>query len=309
MEKDIAVNYNAFQTKKGNIVWCGVLSLCWQSFAKTYKQKSLEFKTQSHQALTTIKNFNKSPFSDKDIDHRSIYVKTGKGKATQTLINKEVKAKFPKCSFPDLDYDLYPEDIISYSYLFKQLNFAQKFTRRKVPTFVFNGQKVSSFYAENEGQKKQISVCYYKNRNNFLIHIGDKLTNDTLYILKNEKSLTVDEVLKKVAEQEKKGGLGPMKKKDLFEMPVVEVDCMRSYQEMVGLHFSNEPLKDYVLAVMMEAIKLKIDETGAKVEARGVMMALKCCVKPDIDPPREFIVDKTFWIVMKESGQHPYVCM
>jgi hypothetical protein len=38
MEKDIAVSYNAFQTKKGNVVWCGVLAMAWQDLAKTYKQ-------------------------------------------------------------------------------------------------------------------------------------------------------------------------------------------------------------------------------------------------------------------------------
>lgn len=100
-----------------------------------------------------------------------------------------------------------------------------------------------------------------------------------------------------------------MKKTDLFEMPVVEIDCLRNYEEMLGLFFSNEPLKKYMLTVMLEAIKLKIDESGAKIEAMGVMIAEKSCVKREVEPPREFILDKTFWIAMKETGHHPYVCM
>jgi hypothetical protein len=45
MEKDIAIDYNAYITKKGNTVWCASLALAWQDFAKTFKQKSLELNT------------------------------------------------------------------------------------------------------------------------------------------------------------------------------------------------------------------------------------------------------------------------
>ena len=48
---------------------------------------------------------------------------------------------------------------------------------------------------------------------------------------------------------------------------------------MIGLSFTNKELKEYVLAVMMEAVKLKVDESGAKVESMAVMMALKCAVR------------------------------
>lgn len=36
MEKDLAIKYNAFQTKQGNTVWCGTLCLAWQDLAKTH---------------------------------------------------------------------------------------------------------------------------------------------------------------------------------------------------------------------------------------------------------------------------------
>lgn len=37
------------------------------------------------------------------------------------------------------------------------------------------------------------------------------------------------------------------------------MDVKRSYEELIGLRFSNNELKDYLLAVMMEAVKLKVD--------------------------------------------------
>jgi hypothetical protein len=59
-------------------------------------------------------------------------------------------------------------------------------------------------------------------------------------------------------------------------MPVIDIDCQREYKEMVGLPFTTEPLKEYMLAVMMEALKLKVDESGAKVESKALMIAMRC---------------------------------
>ena len=44
---------------------------------------------------------------------------------------------------------------------------------------------------------------------------------------------------------------------------------------MVGLVFKNKELQEYILAVMMEALKLKVDESGAKVESMAVMVAVR----------------------------------
>ena len=60
----------------------------------------------------------------------------------------------------------------------------------------------------------------------------------------------------------------------------------------------------------MEKLKLKVDEVGAKVESVAICADEYLCMeKPPPPPPREFIVDKTFWLVMKEKGKHPYLCI
>ena len=167
------------------------------------------------------------------------------------------------------------QDIISFAYLFKQLSFSAKFERRK-KGFKFNGKNVESFYAKEKEQKKQITVYRYNDQNNFLISIPDKSAKDSIFFLKTGKSMTVDEVINEVIKNEGKGA--PMLKDDLFEMPVIELDCQRDYKEMIGLPFKNESLQNYFLAVMMEALKLKIDESGAKVESMAVMIATKCAM-------------------------------
>lgn len=58
---------------------------------------------------------------------------------------------------------------------------------------------------------------------------------------------------------------------------------------------------------MVEAIKINVDESGAKMENRAMIFATKCC-KIKNQTPRQFVLDKTFWMIMKEVGKHPYAC-
>ena len=52
---------------------------------------------------------------------------------------------------------------------------------------------------------------------------------------------------------------------------------------MVGLQFKSGGLAGTQMAAMKEALKLRIDETGAKVESAGMMMGITSI---DMDPPR-----------------------
>jgi hypothetical protein len=54
------------------------------------------------------------------------------------------------------------------------------------------------------------------------------LTSDVLYLLKSEDELTVDEAIENVMAAEKKGS-ATIKEQDLFEMPVIELECSRSF--------------------------------------------------------------------------------
>jgi hypothetical protein len=76
---------------------------------------------------------------------------------------------------------------------------------------------------------------------------------------------------------------------------------------MIGLAFTNEPLKKYNIGVMMEALKLRVDESGAKVESMAIINAAQC--GKFYPHNRQFLLNKTFWLVMKENKKHPYLCI
>lgn len=88
-------------------------------------------------------------------------------------------------------------------------------------------------------------------------------------------------------------------------MPVVELDVKREYTELIGALCLSKGFTKYHIAAMFEGIKFKIDEVGAKVENEAVIMMTECKM---IKPPnlRKFIVNRPFWVVMKQKGCHPY---
>lgn len=48
-------------------------------------------------------------------------------------------------------------------------------------------------------------------------------------------------------------------------MPIVDLDVSRNVEELEGKIVANKMFDNYVFAVVFEALKLRIDEAGAKV--------------------------------------------
>ena len=80
-------------------------------------------------------------------------------------------------------------------------------------------------------------------------------------------------------------------------MPVIELDLNHSIDELKGLGVNNKGFETYHIQEIFENLKLKIDESGAKVENEALIVMNRSM--PMIQDLKEFILDKPFWIVMK----------
>ena len=88
-------------------------------------------------------------------------------------------------------------------------------------------------------------------------------------------------------------------------MPVLNLDYRRTLTELIGAELEEFP--GYTIEDILEGVKLKLDESGAVVENEGLMMIDECAImNPD---PRILRFDRPFWVVMKEKGHHPYLCV
>ena len=80
-----------------------------------------------------------------------------------------------------------------------------------------------------------------------------------MYLIKNEEEIdNVHNIIHSITQCQHYNGI-EMGESDTFEMPVLDFDCSRDYQEMKGLSFSNPELKGKAIAAMKEALKLKVD--------------------------------------------------
>lgn len=192
--------------------------------------------------------------------------------------------------------------IISYAYLTKEVQYITPFAVDE--DFYFEGTHVKGFKARNYEHRKNVDVIDYHDDNNFVVRLKMKQPNEELYLIKSVHNLVPQKAAEIVSNTTTAAA---MKSTDLFGMPSIELEVVHSYDELCGYYIKSGGLRDFKVVSMMENIKLRIDEVGAKVENQGVIVArMKCCKKADVQP-RRFILNRPFWLVMREKDRHPYL--
>lgn len=125
----------------------------------------------------------------------------------------------------------------------------------------------------------------------------------------DDKKLDMVHIVKKVMEIEKVEPERFDLERDEFIMPVLDFDYERNYKEMIGAVITNQhsPLQNFKFAAVVEKLKLRIDEKGAKVENMGYFFVNECSIMGII--PKIMVLNKPFWVLMKEENKHPYICL
>lgn len=286
----------------GNYVWAGAMNLAWNELNENILHDKLKLDTDELYVLQMVDKLNNPVFSKNDLDEASYYVKSGYGQETVNTINKETRKKFPNKSFDDLTLRLNPSDIISYAYFLKETAYKNVFEKGMVS---FNSVKVKGFFAKNKPQKENIKVLHYENDEKFIIRIQLKDDNDYLIFAKgypmNDPKIVIDEInsLNKIE-------LESISYYDVFSAPFIKLDYRRDYDELLNINLLNKGFEGYQIQKMFEKIKFKMDEKGARVENEAVIVLGKS-INLDLEKPRKFELNKSFWIVMQRKGTlNPY---
>ncbi len=297
-------------TLKDNYVWGGAMNMAWNELLDSFVKEKLSLDTNDEQTRVTLDKLNNPVFSKRDMDAESYFIKSGYGQATVDAINKECRAKFPNKSIADLQLKLGARDIISYAYFLKEIEYQLAFARN---TLKFGDKEVQGFTADGNSYSN-IYILEYKNRDNFLIGIRLKDEKDQIFLGKGYPMDNPDEAVKKLRELAPPQTDGdytlgrPMNKKDVFRAPSISMEHTREYKEMLGHRVTNKALKNYVIGFMQEVLKFDMDERGARVENEA-LIGMVTSVGPTPDPykPKELILDKPYWIMMKRSNStNPY---
>ena len=298
---ELSGNYQGSMCK-GNYVWGAAMNLAWNELNDNILHEKLQLDTRDTTALNMVEKFNFAPFSKTDLDEASYYIKSGYGQETVETINRESREKFPSKSFADLDIRLDPKDIISYAYFLKEVEYKTVFKKKNV---LFKGQKVSGFAAGNETQKKTVKLISYDSDDKFIIKLSLLDNSDELILAKGYDMQSPRTIVNEIRQT-----LTPhpaaIRDSDVFMAPEIHLDHHRVYAELINKQLKNKEFKSYYISEMFENIRFDMDEKGARVENEGVIaMRLTAILEPV--PPRHFVLDKPYWIVMKRADSpNPY---
>ena len=299
--RDQSCNYQGSMCK-GNYVWGAAMNLAWNELNDNILHEKLQLDTLDATALDMVEKFNFAPFSKTDLDEASYYIKSGYGQETVEAINRESREKFPSKSFDDLDISLDPNDIISYAYFLKEVEYKSVFKKEEV---LFNGQKVPGFAAGNETQKKTVKLLSYDNDDKFIIKLSLLDNSDELILAKGYDMQSPRTIVNEIRQH-----LSPhpaaIRTSDVFMAPEIHLDHHRVYSELIDKRLKNKDFKPYYISEMFENIRFDMDEKGARVENEGVI-AVRLTAVLEPAPPRHFVLDKPYWIVMKRADSpNPY---
>jgi hypothetical protein len=298
---DNSANYTG-SYYKGNYIWGGAMNLAWNELRDNIIKESIRLNTTDKTALETTKKLNNSVFGKADMEDKDYYVKSGFGQSTVEAINKESKEKFPTKSFTDLDIKLRPVDFISYAYFLKEVEYLFEFTKQEVN---FLDSKVKGFYANSDEGRSNIQVLNYWNDDKFIISLSLKQNNDELILAKGFTMDNPEAIVQEINKYKNRSGIKDI---DQFKMPEIHLNYNRVYTEMINKFFANKDWEDYFIAEMFENIKFDMDNKGARVENEAVIVGVFGAAGPiENEKPRNFILDKPFWVVMKQKDRpNPY---
>lgn len=293
---------------QNDTIWCGTFQLIWNDLKNDIAKQDIVFTPQSKIA----DNLNKETFTAKDISDKYYYKKIG----TPTIelkqeIENAIKEKFNETSdiLDDFNWNgKSKEDYFLYAMLKKEFQFKKTFEEFENGKFG-NHDNVKYFgikNGEDEGQRNQVKVLYYDSSDNFAIKLKTK-QEDEVILCKNPEGKTFNEIYKNIEEKESNfKGDKNIEEKEVVKIPNIKLNEKAGFSEVENKPFFFSNGNSYLIEKAIQTIQFELDKTGGKIKSEaGMMVSKTSIVIPEVK--REFIVDDTFAIFLKENGKdNPY---
>lgn len=289
-----------------NILYCSTFQLSWNEMKNFMKG---DIKLSGNTDLVTA--LNKSLSTKKDISEDSYIAEVGfKKDNLQNTINSLLNSKFHKSQGVDFS-KFNDDDIIAYSYLYKNLQFEKEFESLKKPMYFNEGEKgtevkafgIKEYSDKNEKLGKQVDVIDYIEDNDFIISLKTKSENEELILAKVKPENTLLETIKSVNSRILSGKSGSLQDKDILMIPKFSFNISHSYSELIGKPIQNDGFSDYRIAEAKQEMAFVLDERGAIVESSSFLRASKGIGK-------HLLFNKPFLLYIKEKGsEYPYFAM
>ncbi len=315
LKQSVVVPHMHVPIENHNILWSCTFQLAWNE-ACDLVGEDLRF-APVEPAL--VAHMNKKEFTGKYLDAPSYvaiadYVKNDvHGRIAHALEKKFKGQAAPKHIPPRIDTPR-PQDIVTYSYLFKNLEFAVPFERIERP-LIFGETKVSCFGMGEDykpGHAKLLglfTILDQQGENDFVLELKTKSEGDRVILAKippaKTLALTVKAVSRRVATAE------PVEPRlgDVLKIPKFNLDITRTFAEIEGKHLvvkNPKVAKDLLILSAIQNIRFQMDEKGVRLKSESNVSF--GCSAP-YSPERRYVLifDKPFLLLLqRKDAKFPY---
>lgn len=290
-------------------IWCGTFQLIWNDLKNDLAKQDIVFTPQ----LKVVENLNKETFRVNDLSDKYFYKKIGTPSINlKKEIEQAIKDKFNEKSdiLNDFEWENRdPKDYFLYAMLKKEFQFEKAFEELDKGKFA-NYENVSYFgiknSSESEELRNQVKVLYYNSKDDFAIKLITK-QEDEVILCKNPKGNTFNEIYQNITTQESKyKGNKNFQEGELLKVPNIKMNEKTEFTEIQNKSFLFANGDSYRIEKAIQTIQFELDRTGGKIKSEaGMMVNYESAIM--IDEIREFAIDDTFAIFLKEEGRdNPY---
>ena len=292
---------------KSNTAWCGTFNLIWNDLKNDLAKKDIVFNPQP----TVVDNLNKGTFNTSCLSEDSYYKVYGNPTpALKKQIEKAIKDKFNETS--DILNDFSWEEGESNNYflyvmLKKQFEFPKVFT--KLENGDFGKYKNVKYFGidsnTDEAVRNQVEVLYYNSSSDFAVKLNTK-QNDEVIISRGNTENNFGDIFKGIIEKSHKyEGSKSFEKTDKLKIPKISFNLKQEITEVENKPYTFSNGDIYYIEKALQTIEFDLDEKGGRIKSEAGMKNKLAEIIPE--EPRDFIVDDTFTIFLKEKGKDlPY---
>jgi hypothetical protein len=291
----------------GNLIFCTTFQIAWDELKNKIIKSDISMVDE-----TPMVGFLNEGTSGK-VDENDYVAAAGFGRDNiVAIINGELKRKFGE-TVPTLQTEMEEDDILAYSYLFKNLLFAEEFEDIEHTVFfqgsesadieVFGIEKYDPEVHEKMGE--QVTILDYEDDLDFVLELATTSRDDIMVLAMVEPQKTLLETFEAVEERIAKAQPGIMKEDDVLKIPKMRFDIAHSYDELLNKTLKNRGFTDYFIAKAEHSIRFKLDQKGALLESDAEIM-----LKKNGNEGRYFVFSQPFMFYLKQKdAEYPYLAI
>jgi hypothetical protein len=301
-----------------SVLYCGTFPLAWNELCALIGE-DVQLDPPGPEMVGVL---NRKEFTKDQLDAESyVAVADFMRNDPHGRIRRELDRKFGGAAtprfMPPAELTPRPQDIVSYCYLFKNLEFKVPFERAEQP-IRFGGAEVPGFgisrdyKPDHEKMYGQVRVLDYHGPDDFIVELVIKSEGDRLILAKIEPGQTLGAAVETVQERTARAEPSPAGRGDVLRVPRLNFDLTRRYRELEGRRLvSSNPgvADDLILLSAVQNTRFQLDEKGVRLRSES-HTSFGCGASPPPHVNRVMVFDKPFLILLQRAGASlPYFAL